>query len=353
LETNAIGTGPYIMKEFDQATGYKVARNPNYWVKDQPYLDGVTGHYLADRGTVIAGFAADNLDMINVEDKVLFDSVQQLKPGLVYERFYGKTGYAMFFALDQAPYSDIRVRRAINLTADRQDMLVKGAFGEGFINPPGVYGWKKGYAIPPEDLVKLPGYNPATKQQDIAEGKRLLAEAGYPNGFSGKISYLGGGASYKVVAEVLGTQLQAVGINATLVPLDSATDAQVSRDESFEMYILGASGRDSRSEWFERFHSKGTFNRRGPKDPELDAILEKYQVEPDVPAAQKLAQQFQRRLYDQAYVIGAFERASYSIYQPWVHDMLNNYGASPVPYWWPATAWMDLEAMPASRRTER
>ena len=70
-------------------------------------------------------------------------------------------------------------------------------------------------------------------------------------------------------------------------------------------------------------------------------------------AAQKLAQQFQRRLYDQSYLIGAFERASYSIYQPWVHDMLNNYGASPVPYWWPATAWMDIEAMPASRRTER
>jgi peptide/nickel transport system substrate-binding protein len=366
LENTAIGTGPFILKEFETATGFKSARNPNYWARPStgsgnegggsgdalPYLDGIIGHYISDRGTVIAAFTADNLDMLNAEDIVQFGTVQKLKPDLTYERFYGQYGYGFFFALDTPPFSDVRVRRAINLTADRQDMLVKAAFGEGVINPPGVYGWKKGFAAPQEDLVKLPGYNRATKQQDIAEAKRLLAEAGFPNGFSAKLTFGVDSTNPKPMAEVLTSQLQQLGINLTLVPLDRASVAQANRDESFEFHVLGVNG-ESRSELYERFHTKGVFNKRGPKDPEIDAILEQYVAEFDVAAAQKLAQRFQRRLYDQAYFIGAFERSSYTVYQPWVHDVLNNYGANPIPYWWPPAAWMDVDLMPAARRTEK
>jgi len=124
------------------------------------------------------------------------------------------------------------------------------------------------------------------------------------------------------------------------------------RDSNFESVILGSRG-DDRGGLFERFHSKGVFNKRGPKDPELDAILDQYLSEFDAPAAQKLLQQFQRRLYDQAYFIGAFERSSYSLYQPWLHDVLNNYGANPIPRWWPPAAWMDVDLMPPNRRAEK
>ena len=353
LENVAIGTGPFILKDFKTESGFTVARNPNYWLKDMPYLDGIAGHYISDRGTVIAGFAADNLDVMNAEDKVQFGTVQQIKPTATYERFYGQYSYGPFFALDTPPFNDVRVRRAMSLTFDRQDGITKAAFGEGVVNPPAIYGWKKGFAIPQEELLKLPGYNPDTRQQDIAEAKRLMAEAGFPNGFSVKLSYGSASTNPKPIAEVFAASLQPLGINFSLIPLDRAGAAQADRDENFEMYILGTSSRDTRADLYERFHSKGVFNKRGPKDPELDAILEKYQTEFDIPTAQKLAQQFQRRLYDQAYFIGAFERASYTIYQPWVHDVLNNYGANPIPYWNPPRAWMDVEAMPQGRRNEK
>lgn len=352
LENVMIGTGPFVLKEFEKSSGFKLARNPNYWLKDVPYLDGIIGHYLSDRGTVIAGFASDNLDMMNAEDKVQFSTVRNLRPGLSFERFYGQYSYGGFFALDTAPFNDVRVRRAINLALDRQAMLTTAAFGEGIINPPAVYGWKKGYAIPQEELLKLPGYNPETKQKDIQEAKRLLAEAGLPNGFSAKLSYGSASTNPKPIAEVMASQLQPFGINLTLVPLDRASYAAADRDQSYEMFIAGTTGRDARGDFLERFHSKGVFNRKGPKDPELDAILEKY-LEAEEAAAPKLAQDIQRRIYDQAYFIGAFERASYTIYQPWVHDVLNNYGANPIPYWSPPRAWMDVDAMPAGRRGEK
>ncbi len=361
LENTAIGTGPFTLREFETSTGFKVARNPNYWLKDpasasgqsMPYIDGIVGHSLADRGTVIAAFAADNLDMMNAEDKVQFSTIQGLRPGLTFERFYGQYSFGGFFAMDAPPFNDVRVRRAINLAADRQAMIQNATFGEGIINPPGTYGWKKGYAIPQDELLKLPGYNPETKQQDIAQAKRLLLDAGYPNGFAAKVSYGSASTNPKPIAEVLASQMQQIGVNLTLAPLDRASYAAATRDQSYEMVILGSSSRDSRGDLYEQFHSRGTFNKKGPKDPELDAILEKYMAEENQAEAQKLSQQFQRRLYDQAYFIGAFERASYTIYQPWVHDVLNNYGANPIPYWWPPRAWMDLDAMPAARRSEK
>lgn len=352
LETAAIGTGPFRLKQFDSVTGWTVTRNDNYRTKDLPYLDGVAGHYLSDRGAMTAGFAAGSLDVMNPEDKVQFETVQGIKPDLKFERFYGNYGFGLYFAMDQPPFNDIRVRRAMNLAVDRQDMIVKAAFGDGIVNPPGTYAWRKGWSMPQEDLLKLPGYNPSTRQRDIEEAKRLLAEAGYPNGLSAKISYSGASTNPKPIAEVITSQLRPLGLNFTLVPLDRATRAQAERDEAYELYILGMRG-DNRSEIQERFHSKGALNKKGPKDPELDAIIDKLQVEFDDGKARQLHQQYQRRLYDQAYFLGAFERASYTVYQPWVHDVLNNYGANIIPYYTPPQLWMDVDQMPANRKAEK
>lgn len=352
LETTAIGTGPFKLKAFETSTGWTVERHDNYWVTGLPYLDGIAGHYMGDRGTMMAAFAAGIIDVMNPEDKVQFETIQGLRPDLTHERFYGTYGYGLYFAMDEPPFSDVRVRRAINLAADRQDMLTKATFGDGVINPPGIYGWRQGWAIPPEELVKLPGYNPATKQQDIAQAKRLLAEAGYPSGFEAKVSLSAASTNPRPIAEVLASQLKQIGISLTLQPLDRGTLAKVEREETWQLHILGASGR-SRSETFDRFHSKGALNKHGPKDPEIDALLEKLLVEFDEQQAQKLHQQFQRRMYDQAYFIGAFERAAYTVYQPWVHDILNNYGANIIPEWSPPVAWMDIGAMPANRQGEK
>jgi peptide/nickel transport system substrate-binding protein len=347
-----------MLKEFEKSSGFKLAKNPNYWRKDEsgqslPYLDGIIGHYLGDRGTQIAAFTSENIDMMNAEDKVQFGTIQGLKPGLTHERFYGQYSYGGFFSFEEPPFSDVRVRRAINLALNRQEMLTTAAFGEGVINPPATYGWKKGWAIPQEELLKLPGYNPDTRQKDIQDAKRLLTEAGYPNGFSANLMYGSASTNPKPIAETMASQLQNIGVNLTLRPLDRASFAAADRDQNYEMGIIGATGRDARGDIYERFHSKGASNRKGPRDADLDALLDKYLTEPDKTAAQKLFQDIQRRIYDQAYFIGAFERASYTIYQPWVHDVLNNYGANPIPYWSPPRAWMDVELMPEARRSEK
>ncbi len=231
-------------------------------------------------------------------------------------------------------------------------MIVKAAFGDGVPNPPGGIGWRKGMSIPQEELLKLPGYNPATKQQDLAEAKRLMVEAGYPNGFSTKLSYGSYLTNPKPIAEVTASQVKAaLNISITLVPLDRASNTQVERDNNYEMHTYGVTG-ESRSVTYDKLHSKGILNKRGPKDQELDALIEKFQAEFDAVEAQKLSQQIQRRVYDQAYHIGAFERAQYTVFQPWLYDMAHNNGAQTVIWWNPPIAWMDVDQMPQNRRNE-
>ncbi len=350
LETTAIATGPFKIKQFDRGTGWTVVRNDRYWMPDLPYLDGIAGHNI-DRSAMLAAMASGKLDVMNVPDKPQLDTARALVPDSRFEKFYGANGYGLFFALDAPPYNDYRVRQAVNLGLDRQDMVVKGAFGDGIVNAPGVAGWVKSLAIPQEELLKLPGYNPTTKSQDAAQAKRLLAEAGYSGGLRTRLTFNGDATNARPIAEVTASQLKDLGIEVTLAPLDRASLAKVEQDESFEMHILTFGG--GRGGLHERLHSQGALNKRGPYDPELDALLDKLMAEFDETETQNLTRRVQRRLYDRAYFLGAIERAIYTVYQPWVNDMLNNYGGFPIPFWAPPITWFDTDLMPEHRRGEK
>jgi len=352
LETSAIGTGAFRLKQFDKTAGWTVVSNDTYWRRGLPYLDGVAGHYMGDRGTMIAAFVAGEIDAMNPEDKVQFETVRGLKPDLKFDKFHGTYSNGLIFALDKPPYGDIRIRRAINLAVDRQDMVAKASFGDGIINPPVSYGWRKGWAMPQEELLKLPGFNPATKQQDIAEAKRLLAEAGYPNGFQAEVNFSAASTNPGPIAQVLASQLRPLGIALTLRPLDRASNAQAELDGAYELRVEGENGQNRRN-LLDRLHSKGLLNKRGLNDPELDVLLERLVVEFNEDEAKRLHQQIQRRLYDQAYFISTFERTAYTVYQPWVYDLLHNYGANTVAYWTPPIVWMDGDQMPEKRRLEK
>lgn len=351
LETSALGTGPFTLKQFDKTAGWTVARNEGYRLKDLPYLDGVAGHYIGDRGTMTAGMAAGQLDVMNVADKPQLETALAIKSELTYEKFYGGNGYGIFFAMDKPPFDDFRVRQAINLAIDRQDMITKGAFGDGIANPPGVAGWIKSRALPQEELLKLPGYNPATRQQDLARAKQLLAESGHRT-IQVKLSFSGQATNARPIAEVGAAQLKEhLGMDVTLQPLDRASLGKAEQEGTYELHVHSLG--QGRSEMHQWMHSKGALNKRGPYDPELDVLIEKYVAEFDDAEMGRLSRQVQKLLYDKAYFVGAIERAIYTVYQPWVHDMMNNYGGNPIPYWTPPMLWLDVDLLPANRKAEK
>jgi peptide/nickel transport system substrate-binding protein len=188
-----VGTGPFKMEEYVKAVIISVRRNENYWEKDSagrqlPYLDGVDYYIIRDPSAFHAAFRSGRLDAgargggfyVNRELMPMYERI--LGDKVWWGELKGGRAPNMGFNTMVPPFNDLRVRKAIALFIDRESAIK--ALGGGDGQTTGLYqieGWSN------PDFRSWPGYNPATKDADRAEARRLLAEAGYPNGLKVKM----------------------------------------------------------------------------------------------------------------------------------------------------------------------
>ena len=183
---NRSGSGPFVLEEYQQGNFYKVSRNPNYFEGGRPFFDGIEHQIITDGGRLLAAFQAGQVQMMN-------GGISSLTPGqhLRLERDTGgaviahqipiTVNWGLMINVKRGPLADPRIRRAIYLALDRQqfnDLLFEGT-GE----PPTIFA---GMAYSPEEALAWPGVRPkntAGGRQDLLEARRLMAEAGYPDGF--------------------------------------------------------------------------------------------------------------------------------------------------------------------------
>lgn len=347
----SVGTGPFKLKDFDSRSGFTFTRNPDYWDKPRPYVEGIVGHYGLDDAGMLAGFVSQQLDILTVETNQL-EVVKRAVPDVQVNRFIADYGNSLYFKTDKAPYSDPRVRRALHLVLDREAMFQTISRGQGVINPPGINGQKQGYALSQQDLLKLPGYNPATKQQDIVEAKRLLAEAGYPNGFSDKLLFPKSASTTAPIAEMAVTQIKnALGIDLTLDGTDAAVYQQrdAKGEYNVQMGLLISMDTNLR----DRFHSKSPTNTAKIADPELDRLIETFDATGDLEKRRGLARDVQKLLLEKLYAVPTIETPFFPVNQPWVRNFNFGYGnPHAAPYWLASDTWIDVKKLPPARSNE-
>ncbi|WP_087001214.1 ABC transporter substrate-binding protein [Rhizobium sullae] len=170
LSTKPVGTGPFKLVSYEPDRLIVVERNPNYYDPARPYLDRIEVQVFPDISAEGSAIIAGNVDIIST-----------LQP-TEYLRLDGNDGVEVLrtpsgqfcninFGCDTAPFNDARVRRAIALTVDREAMV-------DFVT--------EGFGTPGNDTPLNPSYQffKAAKQREknIEEAKRLLTEAGFPNG---------------------------------------------------------------------------------------------------------------------------------------------------------------------------
>lgn len=175
---NPVGTGPYKFVSFLKDTSFKTVKNPDYWKKaangDQlPYLDAVDISFIADSVTQESAMQADEADMLVVKhgSKVASDLAAlgfEVKSAAIDTSvIIGDT------ANPESPWANQKVREAAEYAIDRESIATMG------------YGyWKPAIQIPGSATL---AYNPNftfARPYDVEKGKQLLAEAGYPNGFT-------------------------------------------------------------------------------------------------------------------------------------------------------------------------
>ncbi|MBF7082433.1 peptide ABC transporter substrate-binding protein [Desulfallas sp. Bu1-1] len=171
-----IGNGPFKMTEWQSKDHMKFVKNENYWDKDRVKIDGIIETFIAEASTMLAGYEAGELDII---DDVPLNEIDNLKKTGEFHMFKQLGTYYYCFNVTKPPFDNPKVRKAFALAIDREDITTKvrksGIPATAFVAP-GVPDTAAG-----KDFREVGGaFFPVKAQPE--EARRLLAEAGYPDG---------------------------------------------------------------------------------------------------------------------------------------------------------------------------
>jgi peptide/nickel transport system substrate-binding protein len=204
-----IGTGPYTFKSFVPGQRSVHERNPNYWRSGQPYFDTVTVIDIPDDNARVNALLGGQVDAI---DAMPFPQVQSTQSkGFAILNSKGGGWVPITMAVDQAPFTDPRVREAFRLIADRPT-LVQVAFS--------------GYGRIGNDIYSPldPAYDTALPQrvQDIDKAKSLLAAAGQ-SGLKIDLPTTAGRAGQVECATAFAQMASKAGVTVNVQTLDGTT----------------------------------------------------------------------------------------------------------------------------------
>lgn len=173
-----ISNGPFKVVKWEHNNEMVLEKNPNYYGADRIKLDGITFTMINEQATALSAFEAGELDY--VED---LPSAQMEKYKAESKEFhiYPNLGTSFYvFNVNEKPVDDVRVRRALTLAIDRQK-LIDAVLKAGQIPATGFV--PTGIKMPNgKDFRELNGDFGITPEANVAEAKKLLAEAGYPDG---------------------------------------------------------------------------------------------------------------------------------------------------------------------------
>ena len=170
LETRPNGTGPFKLESYDSATVTRLVRNEDYFIEGRPYLDAVEMHLFPDLAAETTNFLSGTMDvMLNVQ-QADFARIAG-SPGVTALSVPSGRFVNVVMRQDQPPFDDVRVRKALAMSVDRQ-LLVDIVL--------------EGLGRPAKDNILSPEFenyvDPPEVPYDPAAAKALLAEAGHPDG---------------------------------------------------------------------------------------------------------------------------------------------------------------------------
>jgi len=220
---NQCGTGPFILTNIIEGSQGIFERNPNYWAKttingkeyETPFVDRLVLPIIPDDSTRLAALRTGKIDTLGGLSQRYKDTLAQTCPELQYYSTPGGSSIRICLRQDQAAYfKDINVRKALFIGLD-MNAFIRSVWMDGDIHTipiiPGVAGYTP--------LEELPAEAQELFTYDPVKAKKMLADAGYPNGFSIELSYKTG-VDTGDIAAMVADYWSKLGITVTLHPLE-------------------------------------------------------------------------------------------------------------------------------------
>jgi peptide/nickel transport system substrate-binding protein len=263
IASEPIGTGPFKLTVNRPGDRIELAKNPDYFLKGQPKLDGITFRIMPETAAQVAAIETGAIDLVwNLPPEV----IDQFKKNrnVTIDSVPTSTWDGIIMNAAQKPFDDPRVRKAVALAMDKKALVEIALFG---------HGTPTHTMIPPSH----PYFNKDIKMEpDIAQAKKLLAEAGMPNGFEVVLYVPSGRPTRERIGLGASEMLKAIGVKAEIqrVPWDKFVKDIEGKAAFFTDGFYSRPTIDTST--YPWYHSSGSWNTTlwNYKNPEMDKILD-------------------------------------------------------------------------------
>src|SRR5712664_1328954 len=307
MRTKPVGTGPFKFVEFKANESIKLIRNPDYWKKGLPHLDGIEFTIIPNRSTAILGFIAGKFDMTfptEVSIPLLKDVKAQAPNAIcVVEPINVSTN--IIVNSSAPPFDNLDIRRAMALALDRPafvSILFEGQADIGATMLPAPGGL---WAMPNEMLETIPGYGPDVKA-NREEARKLMQKAGY--------------GPDKHLAVILIDQLKSIYIDGELDVVDTAQwFSKVARkDYALGLNLTGNAVDDPDQSFYENYSCESERNYTNYCNKEIEKLFDQQSIETDVGKRKKMVWEIDKKLQEDVARPIIFHSRTGTCWQPYV-----------------------------------
>ncbi|UZN52023.1 ABC transporter substrate-binding protein [Cupriavidus cauae] len=347
---NVNGTGPFTLTQFVQGNASTYTKNPQYWDSERignkdyklPFVDKVVLRTIKDEATRNTMLRTGKLDIMEGLRWTAVDELKRSAPQLQWSRWLSYTGQYLALRVDTKPFNDIRVRRALNMAINKQEIVKQyyGGNAELFAYPqhPDYVGYYEPLSAMPDNVKELFTYNPD-------KARKLLAEAGYPKGFTFKVQVCACSPDHMELLPLIAAYLEQVGVRIQIQPMEyGAFLSAMTTKTNAPGYMMNNGHTNPTTTIRKSFVSGQVWNASQWNDSKFDKRVEEAFELRDVGKRQEAVRALTREIVAQAPYIWLPTQYVYTAWWPWV----KNYGGElragavrPGPIY--ARLWIDQE----------
>jgi peptide/nickel transport system substrate-binding protein len=322
MRTHPIGTGPFKFVEFKANESIKLVRNPDYFKKGLPHLDGIDFTIIPNRSTAILAFVAGKFDM-TFPTEVSIPLLKDLKgqaPNAVC--VVAPTNVATNVIVNESdpPFNNADIRHALGLALDRKafiSILFEGQADVGGAMEPAPDGL---WAMPKDMMEQIPGYGPDIEANREA-GRKLMQQAGYgpDKHLQVKVSTRNI-AVYRDPAVILIDQLKSIYIDAELDVVETANwfPKVARKDYALGLNLTGNAVDDPDQSFYENYSCGSERNYTNYCNRDIEKLFDQQSEQTDFAKRKQLVWEIDKKLQEDVARPIIFYARTATCWQPYV-----------------------------------
>ncbi len=320
ISTKPIGSGPFILKEYVPGNKAILVRNPDYFEKGLPYLDEVHQIYIKEYAAQVSALKTGEIDIMYFAPAEIIPDLKGA-PNIDVRVVSAPSFQPLIMWVTEKPFDNVKVRQALRFAVDRKAMMEAATGGLGVLG--------NDTPVSPSN----PYYNKALPQRhkDVAKAKKLLAEAGFPNGVDITLYTSTQRPGLEPAAVVAQQTLAESGFRVKIESVDIARLYKdvIPKPKPFAVSHNNWFGRPTVDESLSPFYfTKSNWNYTQYSNPEVDKLLDQAKSLSDFAARKKLYDKIQEILYNEGPDVVAY----FKNYVSAVRTEVKNYKLIPVQY---------------------